>query len=88
MAAGAAGLSTGLYYPTAMHASTEEVIGVAAPLSSWQGLYTTHLRDEADHVCDAMEEAFLIGRAADVPAILSHHKVTGKHNHGRTAETL
>lgn len=88
MAAGAAGLSTGLYYPTAMHASTEEVIGVAEPLASWQGLYTTHLRDEADHVCDAMEEAFLIGRAADVPAILSHHKVTGKHNHGRTAETL
>ncbi|WP_417221144.1 N-acyl-D-amino-acid deacylase family protein [Achromobacter spanius] len=88
MAAGAAGLSTGLYYPTAMHASTEEVIGVAEPLKAWRGLYTTHLRDEADHVCDAMEEAFLIGRAADVPAILSHHKVTGKHNHGRTAQTL
>ncbi len=88
MAAGAAGLSTGLYYPTAMHASTEEVIGIAEALAPWRGLYTTHLRDEGDHVCDAMEEAFVIGRAADVPAILSHHKVTGKNNHGRSRETL
>ncbi|WP_454692674.1 N-acyl-D-amino-acid deacylase family protein [Achromobacter aloeverae] len=85
---GAIGLSTGLYYPTAVHSSTEEVIGVAAPLARWNGVYTTHLRDEGDHICDAMEEAFTIGRAADVPAILSHHKVMGKHNHGRSTETL
>lgn len=85
---GGIGLSTGLFYPTAVHSSTEEVIGVAAPLSSWAGVYTTHLRDEGDHICDAMEEAFAIGRAADVPAILSHHKLAGKRNHGRSTETL
>lgn len=85
---GAVGLSTGLFYPTAVHSTTEEVIGVAAPLKRWDGVYTTHLRDEGAHICDAMEEAFAIGRAADVPAILSHHKVSGRANHGRSVETL
>jgi N-acyl-D-amino-acid deacylase len=85
---GAVGLSTGLFYPTAMHSTTEEVIGIAAPLKRWDGVYTTHLRDEGAHVCDAMEEAFAIGRAADVPAILSHHKVLGRANRGRSVETL
>lgn len=88
LAGGAAGLSTGLYYPTAQAATTEEVVGVAAVLAEFGGIYTSHLRDESDHVCEAMEEAFTIGRSCSCPVVLSHHKVTGPHNHGRTRETL
>ena len=85
---GAVGLSTGLYYEPASAASTAEVLTVAEPLARYNGLYTTHLRDEADHVLEAMEEAFEIGRGADVPVLLSHHKVTDTRNYGRTAQTL
>ncbi len=85
---GAVGLSTGLYYAPGNAASTAEVLAVAEPLARYNGLYTTHLRDEADHVLDAMEEAFEIGIKADVPVLLSHHKVTDKRNHGRTKQTL
>ncbi len=85
---GAIGLSTGLYYQPASAASTAEIVAIAEPLARHSGIYTTHLRDESDAVIDAMEEAFVIGRDADVPVVLSHHKVTDARNHGRTAETL
>src|SRR5688572_18225306 len=49
---------------------------------------TTHMRDEGDRVMDSLEETFRIGREAKVPVVISHHKVTGKQNIGRTRETL
>ncbi len=46
------------------------------------------MRSEGEHVIDAMDEAFAIGRSADVPVVISHFKVHGKANFGRSAETL
>lgn len=86
--AGAAGVSTGLYYEPAAAASTEEVIEVCRPLTAHRGLYCTHLRDEGDKVLESLEESFRIGRQLGVPVVISHHKVAGKPNHGRSAETL
>ena len=86
--AGACGLSTGLWYAPANQAPTEEVIELARALRVHKGRYVTHMRDEGDHVIDSLEETFLIGREAGVPVIVSHHKVHGKKNHGRSAETL
>jgi len=88
LAAGAIGVSTGLYYEPATAAPTEEVIEVCRPLTKRNGLYCTHMRDEADHVLESLEETFRIGRELRVPVVVSHHKVVGKPNHGRSAETL
>ena len=88
LAAGAVGLSTGTYYPPAAHATTEEIIAVAQPLKEYGGRYVTHLRYEDDRIAEAMEETFRIGREAGAPVIISHHKVVGPRNHGRSAETL
>jgi len=88
LAAGAIGGSTGLYYEPAIASSTEEVIEVFRPLGKRNGLYCTHMRDEADKVMDSLEETFRIGRELGVPVVISHHKVAGKPNHGRSAETL
>jgi N-acyl-D-amino-acid deacylase len=85
---GAWGLSTGLYYPTACAATAQEVIDLAAPLSDCAGLLTMHIRDEGDRIDDALREAFAIGRALQVPLVLSHHKLVGKQNHGRSSQTL
>ncbi|MBL0151702.1 MAG: amidohydrolase family protein, partial [Ideonella sp.] len=71
--AGAVGLSTGTFYPPAAAASTEEIIGLGRALTGSGALYATHLRDEADEVMSAMDEAFRIGRELDVPVVLSHH---------------
>jgi N-acyl-D-amino-acid deacylase len=88
LAAGAIGVSTGLYYEPAAAAPTQEVIEVCRPLSKRNGLYCTHMRDEADHVLESLEETFRIGRELGVPVVVSHHKVVGTPNHGRSAETL
>ena len=84
--AGAIGMSTGLYYPPAIAAPTEEVIELAKALSG--AIHTTHMRDEADGVARSLEETFAIGRAANVPVVISHHKCAGQKNHGRSRETL
>jgi N-acyl-D-amino-acid deacylase len=86
--AGAIGLSTGLYYEPARAATTEEVIEVCRPLSARNALYCTHMRSEGDGVVDALEETFRIGRELAVPVVVSHHKVLGIPNYGRSAETL
>jgi N-acyl-D-amino-acid deacylase len=88
MAAGAIGLSTGLYYEPACAAPTEEVIEICRPLSARNGIYCTHMRDEGDRVVDSLEESFRIGRELGVPVVISHHKVVGRANHGRSPETL
>ncbi len=86
--AGAIGASTGLYYEPARAAPTEEVIEVCRPLSARKALYCTHMRDEGNRVTESLEETFRIGRELGVPVVVSHHKVVGSPNHGRTRETL
>jgi N-acyl-D-amino-acid deacylase len=88
MDAGAIGVSTGLYYEPACAAPTEEVIEICKPLAAKNGIYCTHMRNESERVLESLEESFRVGREAGVPVVISHHKVAGKANHGRSAETL
>ena len=85
---GAIGMSTGLFYQPARDAATSEVIALAKSLTDFGAIHTTHMRDEADHITESLKESFAIGRAANVPVIISHHKCAGQHNHGRSVETL
>jgi len=86
--AGAIGVSTGLYYEPACAAFSEEVIEICRPLAEVGGLYCTHMRDEGDRVLESLEETFRVGREVGVPVVVSHHKVVGLPNHGRSRETL
>jgi N-acyl-D-amino-acid deacylase len=85
---GAIGMSSGLFYPPAMAASTDEVAEVAKPLGKWGGVYTAHMRDEGDAILKSMDETFEIGRRAGAPVVVSHHKCSGRGNFGRMKETL
>lgn len=86
--AGAIGLSSGLFYPPAQAAPAEEVALLARRFARAGKIYAAHIRDEADRVEEALEEAFWIARDAGLPLIISHHKVSGHCNHGRSRETL
>ena len=88
LASGAVGVSTGLYYEPAIAAPTEEVIDVCKPLAKHNGLYVTHMRDEGANILSSLEETFRIGREVGVPVVVSHHKLAGRPNHGRSSETL
>jgi N-acyl-D-amino-acid deacylase len=88
LSAGALGLSTGVYYPPARAASMKEMIAVAKPLGAAQALITMHLRNEADAIDDALREAFAVSKAVGCALVLSHHKLIGSNNHGRSVQTL
>ena len=88
MKAGALGLSTGTYYPPARAASTQEIAALCEPLSAYDAPVTMHLRDEGNHIESAMQEAFAVGKAAGCAVVLSHHKLIGAQNAGRSAQTL
>lgn len=88
LAEGAAGFSTGLFYPPSKHAPTEEVIAIAEALRAQRGLYVTHMRDEANGVLDSIAETLRIGETVGAPVVISHHKCAQPENHGRSRETL
>lgn len=88
MREGAVGLSTGLIYVPGTYANTEEVIGLAKAASKHGGVYASHIRNEESNVSDAIEEALNVGRQANIPVQISHFKVGGKANWGRSKETI
>lgn len=88
LAQGASGFSTGLYYPPNIMAPTDEVIAVAEALRNAGGMYVTHMRNEANDILASIEETLRIGRAVNVPVVISHHKCAMPENFGRSAETL
>jgi N-acyl-D-amino-acid deacylase len=88
LSAGAIGVSTGTYYGPANAATADEIRRVCQPLAGTSAVIASHIRDEADGVVDAMNEAFGIARALGVRQVISHHKVAGIANFGRSRETL
>ncbi len=85
---GAVGLSTGLIYIPGTYSKTEEVVALAKIAAKYNGVYATHMRDEGDSVTYAIEEALTIGREAGIPVEISHFKLSGQHNWGRSKETV
>jgi N-acyl-D-amino-acid deacylase len=88
MQEGAVGMSTGLIYIPGTYAPTEEVVRLAKVISSNGGVYASHIRNEEDNVAEAVKEAIAIGREAKLPVEISHFKVNGQNNWGRSNETL
>jgi N-acyl-D-aspartate/D-glutamate deacylase len=80
MTHGAFGLSSGLYYAPGSYAETDEIIELARVAAEYGGIYTSHIRDEADYnigVVAAVDEVIAIAREANTTGIVSHIKVLG-----------
>jgi N-acyl-D-amino-acid deacylase len=88
MAAGALGLSSGVFYQEAFAADLTELTALACAAARAGGIYATHIRDEMAAILPALQEAALTARQAGLPLVLSHHKCAGPANWGRTRETL
>jgi N-acyl-D-amino-acid deacylase len=85
---GAAGLSTGLIYIPGTFAKTDEVVGLAKAAAAHGGVYSSHIRNEENGAVDAINEAINIGKEADIPVQISHFKIGGKSNWGKSNITL
>ncbi len=88
MREGAAGLSTGLIYIPGTYTKTPEIIALARVAAQYQGVYASHMRDEGDSVVQAIEEALTVGREAGISVEISHFKLSGQQNWGRSRETI
>ncbi len=85
---GAVGLSTGLIYIPGTYSKTEEIIELAKVASKYNGIYASHMRNESDSVVQAIQEAIRVGREAGLPVEISHFKLSGQQNWGRSKETI
>ena len=75
MQSGAFGMSTGLEYTPAHFSTTDEVIELSKVAASYGGFYTSHVRDEGDHVFDSFAEVIKIGKDAHIPVEIQHIKL-------------
>lgn len=88
MEAGYMGMTTGLVYAPSVYADVEEIAELSKVVAKYGGSYASHIRGEGDKVIPSVEEAIEVGRRARVPVIISHLKVLGKNNQGKSSHLL
>src|SRR6478752_3044420 len=85
MVDGGVGLSSGLYYAPGSYSKTAEVIAMARATAPYGGVYSSHIRDEADYtigVVAAVQEVIDIAEQGGVIGVVSHMKALGPASWG------
>ncbi|MEI6650064.1 MAG: D-aminoacylase [Candidatus Moraniibacteriota bacterium] len=77
---GAIGLSTGLKYTHSRLAEEAELSELFASVVREKMVHATYLRDEGEHLLDAVSEAIVSAKAAGMSLHISHLKAVGKRN--------
>lgn len=77
---GASGLSYGLEYAPGCYCNTEEMVALNKVVAKYNGLYSIHLRNEADEVLQAMDEAIIAARLSGARLEISHLKAQNPVN--------
>lgn len=85
---GAVGLSTGLFYVPGIFTPTREVIELAKVAGAMGGIHVSHMRNEATGVLDSVRETIAIGEQGGLPTQVTHHKIIGASNWGKSVDTL
>ncbi|MEK9670983.1 MAG: D-aminoacylase [Rhodospirillaceae bacterium] len=88
LSSGGIGLSTGLAYPTAIHAPTDEIVELAACLKHHGALYATHMRNEGEDLLPSVDETIDIATRTGAATVISHHKCVGHENWGKSTQSL
>lgn len=84
MRAGGLGFSTGLSYLPGIYSKTEEIVELASAVSTYDGIYASHIRDQAQHITEAIEEAITIGEKNNLTVQISHIKLADDEVWGET----
>lgn len=85
---GCRGLSTGRSYLPGSHADTAEIVALVEELAPFGGIYTSHIKNEAAEMLEAVDEVIAIGRQTGVRVQVSHHKAIGPANFGSVGRSL
>ncbi len=85
---GAFGLGSALIYPPGNYADAHELAAIAKAMAPYGGVYITHMRSEADHLLEAIDETLTIGREAGVPVEIYHLKAGGQRNWSKMPQAI
>ncbi|WP_432970602.1 N-acyl-D-amino-acid deacylase family protein [Dactylosporangium sp. CA-233914] len=86
---GAFGLSTGLDYPPGSHATTEEIVALAAQSAALGGIYHTHVRyGLGDTYLDPFREALEIAERAGSALQVTHFSRSSRATHPGGAQRM
>jgi N-acyl-D-amino-acid deacylase len=88
LAAGALGLSSGLFTAPGSYAAPDEMVALCNVVKRHNGGYFTHIRDESDRVLESVEEAIAIARTCGIHVEIVHFKCSGVDNWGKTSRAL
>jgi len=75
MRAGGLGFSTGLSYLPGIYSETEELVELASIIAPYDGIYASHIRDQALLITEAIEEAIEVGEKNGLTVQISHIKL-------------
>ncbi len=85
---GAFGLASALIYPPDNFVGKHDLIELAKVMAPFGGVYISHIRSEADHLLEAIDEAIAIGREGGVPVEIYHLKAAGRRNWSKAAAAI
>jgi N-acyl-D-amino-acid deacylase len=85
---GGRGFSTGLIYAPGLFAAPEEFADLACVAARRDGIYTTHMRSEGNHLLEAIEETLSLARQTGVRLEISHLKTSGRNNWSKAEAAL
>lgn len=85
---GAWGVSAGLAYSPAVFAQTDQIIDVVESARPWRTNFPDHIRNENDAVIEATDETITIGEDAGLVPVVTHMKVMGPGNWGKSNQTV
>ncbi len=85
---GALGVTTALMYEPDTFARTSDLVELAKVAAAHGGVFTAHVRDEGDHLDEAVDEMITIAREAKIPVEIYHFKQAGKVNWPKLDEVV
>lgn len=85
---GAFGMSLGLIYPPSSFSRPEELIGLGKVLAAHNAILSVHMRSESERVFEAVEEMLYVAEQSGVHLEISHLKLMGKAQWGKTDRLL
>jgi N-acyl-D-amino-acid deacylase len=88
MEQGARGVSAGLIYPPSQYQTLEEIVELCRVARRYDGIFDVHMRNESDRIAASVEEVLEIGRRSEIPVLITHFKVRGRKNWGRSGPLL
>ena len=88
LAAGALGMSSGLFTAPGSYSDVEEMVSLGRTLAATGARYFTHLRDEGNTVFDSVQEAMEFAEQIRVHVQIVHMKLSGTDNWGGAVKAM